>query len=141
MERASRSALKAADFERLLATRARARSEHFVLHHLPRVASLPAGDLSTGASGVPDGHVDEPRRLGVVVPKRLARRAVTRNLFKRLARAQFAGRQADLPLGDWLLRLRQPFEREHYVSAASPALRVAVRGELQRLFTQAAAGR
>lgn len=76
-------------------------------------------------------------RLGLVLPKRQARRAVTRTLMKRQSRAihhQFA---AKLPAGDWVLRLRAPFDVQLFPSAASPALKQAVRQELLGLFAQA----
>lgn len=83
-------------------------------------------DLSTGAPG--------QHWLGCLVPKRQARRAVTRNLMKRQARAAFARHQAALPRGLWLLRLRQPFPVDQFPSAASEALARAVRAELDRLL-------
>lgn len=76
-------------------------------------------------------------RLGLVLPKRLAKRAVTRTLMKGQARAicrQFA---ADLPAGDWVLRLRAPFDVKQFPSAASLALKQVVRLELLSLFAQA----
>lgn len=76
-------------------------------------------------------------RLGLVLPKRLARRAVTRTLMKGQARAicrQFA---VDLPIGDWVLRLRAPFDVKLFPSAASLALKQAVRQELLVLFASA----
>ncbi len=74
--------------------------------------------------------------LGVVVPKRHAKRAVTRSLLKRQMRATFAGFAGQLPAGQWLVRLRQPFSAQQFVSAQSPALRRAVQVELDLLFSQ-----
>jgi ribonuclease P protein component len=68
--------------------------------------------------------------LGLVVPKRHARRAVTRTLLKRQMRAVFARHVARLPDGAWVLRLRAPFDRIQYPSAASARLRAVVRSEL-----------
>lgn len=76
--------------------------------------------------------------LGTVVPKRHARRSVTRNLLKRQMRAAVAGQQAGLLPGLWVIRLRAPFERTEFRSAASSALRRAVAGELSQLMRQAA---
>ena len=73
-------------------------------------------------------------RFALVVPKRHARRAVTRSLIKRQGRAQFAAHAARLAAGDWLLRLRAGFPLPQFPSAASTALRVAVRAELHTLF-------
>jgi ribonuclease P protein component len=44
-------------------------------------------------------------RLGLIIPKRLARRAVLRNVLKRLARESFRQVLADLPAMDVVLRL------------------------------------
>lgn len=82
------------------------------------------------------------RWLGLVLPKRHARRAVTRSLLKRQIRAALAARGAGLPAGLWVVRLRAPFDRAVFPSAASEALRLAARDELARLVSRpAAAGR
>lgn len=47
-------------------------------------------------------------RLGLVFPKRLARRAVLRNLLKRLARESFRAVSGGLPAVDAVLRLVKP---------------------------------
>lgn len=150
-----------ADFERLLGSRPWARSAHFAVHHLPASprVPLPAArqraqaklhtELSTGpAPGFPppvDDLPDSPdlpdlpndHWLGCVVPKRHARRAVTRSLLKRQLRGAFERHAARLPLGLWLLRLRQPFPVASFPSARSEALRLAAHTELDGLFTQA----
>ena len=77
------------------------------------------------------------RWLGLVVPKRHAKRAVTRTLIKRQMRCvmHLAGPQL-LP-GLWVLRLRAPFDKAQFVSAASDTLRAAVRQELAALVAKA----
>jgi ribonuclease P protein component len=72
--------------------------------------------------------------FGCVVPKRHARRAVTRSLLKRQLRSAFERHAAGLPAGLWLVRLRQPFAVAEFPSAASPALASAVRSELDTLL-------
>lgn len=47
-------------------------------------------------------------RLGVVVAKRLAKRANVRNLVKRIVREQFRIRRAALPTVDIVMRLHAP---------------------------------
>jgi ribonuclease P protein component len=47
-------------------------------------------------------------RLGVVVAKKLARRAVQRNLVKRIVREGFRLRRAQLPCLDLVIRLNRP---------------------------------
>ncbi len=75
--------------------------------------------------------------LGALVPKRHARRAVTRNCLKRQMRSAFERHRPRLPAGLWLIRLRSPFAPERYVSARSAALAQAARAELDTLLTRA----
>ena len=141
------------DFERVLARPSRSRSVHFALHHLSADLAPSAwaaaklrtaqAELSTGESqpvhnvvehqppSVPNGCW-----LGMVVPKRHARRAVTRTLLKRQIRAAFAA-TAGIPPGLWVVRLRSPFDRQKFPSAASDALRQAARDELAQLLDRA----
>ena len=79
------------------------------------------------------------RWLGLVVPKRHAKRAVTRTLIKRQMRAVMQAHASHLVSGLWVLRLRAPFDRQAFVSAASDRLRCAVRDELTLLVQRAAA--
>ncbi len=76
--------------------------------------------------------------LGTVVPKRHAKRAVTRTLLKRQVRAAVARHAERLPAGVWVVRLRSPFDRQQFPSAASEALRAAVRAELDTVLQRAA---
>jgi len=139
-----------ADFERVLGSRSRATTPHFAVHHLPAaggggrpsLADPAADNLSTdlektGERPVDDSSDEAEKRLGVVVPKRHARRAVTRSLLRRQIYAA-GGRHAEsLALGLWIVRLRAPFDRDRFVSAASPALRAVARAELDDLFRAA----
>ncbi len=78
------------------------------------------------------------RWLGAVVPKRHARRAVTRSLLKRQIYAAAERHRAGLGQGVWIVRLRAPFERARFASAASAALKLSARGELESLFATVA---
>jgi|ERR1019366_2573629 ribonuclease P protein component len=141
-----------AEFERVLHSASRAKTPHFAVHHLPAPlgASAPARsqppkrELSTmdahrSARAVDDSPPpDRERRLGAVVPKRHARRAVTRSLLKRQIYAAGDRHVASLALGLWIVRLRAPFDRAAFPSAASMALRTAARTELESLFRAAA---
>ncbi|MDZ7592780.1 MAG: ribonuclease P protein component [Rubrivivax sp.] len=143
-----------ADFERVLATRSLKRSTHFALHHLPseplalqtRRARSGQAKLSTGREESSSMSVDDssvpatPSAVwaGGVVPKRHARRAVTRTLLKRQIRVAFERHAATLPGGLWLVRLRLPFAAEEFVSARSACLAATVRTELDRLLAGAA---
>ena len=99
-------------------------------------------DFSAAAVGTPIASPAPPRIprlwLGSVVPKRHARRAVTRTLLKRQIRSVVAAHAASLPAGLWVVRLRAGFDRTTYPSAASNALRVAAREELERLLSRCA---
>ena len=76
--------------------------------------------------------------LGLVVPKRHARRSVTRSLFKRQIRAALGRHAGLLEAGLWVVRLRAPFTKLKYPSAASEALQRAARAELDGRFAGAA---
>ncbi|MDE2081671.1 MAG: ribonuclease P protein component [Burkholderiales bacterium] len=136
-----------ADFERLLAAGSLTRSTHFVLHHVAAVASAVSPsdektggqELSTELGLTPTQSVDiTPDRqwLGALVPKRHARRAVTRSLLKRQIRAAFERHRQHLPAGLWLVRLRSAFAPERFVSASSAALALAARTELDALLAR-----
>jgi len=137
--------VRSIDFERVLSAPTRARTFHFAVHHLQGAPSLPrrrviqglSTELSTGrampaASVVDDGQI----WLGAVVPKRHARRAVTRTLLKRQIRAAVT-RRPELPGGLWVVRLRAPFAPQQFTSAASRALGQAARAELDVLLAEA----
>ncbi len=137
-----------ADFERLLGARPWGRSTHFAVHHVSaspwrelRPPKEPGeAELSTGpAPACPQPVDDLPTAwwLGCVVPKRHARRAVTRSLLKRQVRGAFERHESSLPQGLWLVRLRQPFLVSAFPSARSPALQQAARLELDQLLTRA----
>jgi ribonuclease P protein component len=70
-------------------------------------------------------------RLGVVVAKRFAPRAVTRNTVKRVTRELF--RVAKLPPIDCIVRLSKPVNSKDG-PATTAALKAALRAELARLF-------
>ncbi len=76
--------------------------------------------------------------FGAMVPKRWARRAVTRNLIKRQVYSIAASQATLLPVAAYLVRLRAGFDRLQFRSAASEPLRIAVRQEIEQLFRKAA---
>ena len=138
-----------ADFERVLATPPRSRSAHFAMHHVmdapsraaitakaPLDAKLSTDLAPTGTEAV--DNLSDRHWLGCVIPKRHARRSVSRNLLKRQIRAAMVSHAGGLQPGLWLVRLRSPFGPAQFVSAASAALREAARDELQQLFMRAA---
>lgn len=104
----------AAEFSSVFAARRVLRSEYFVLHYL-EVKSA-------------DGA-----RLGLVVAKKLARRAVLRNLLKRLAREAFRHVHSNLPSCDVVLRLsKSPGKR------LDTELRQALRADVDKLLVRLA---
>ena len=126
--------------------------------HAPVTASL-STELSTGSTesspqGVDDSQlpylpalVETPipagglaRWLGFVVPKRHAKRAVTRTLVKRQIRNVAAACAPQLEPGLWVVRQRSPFDPKQFPSAASDALKEAAREELRALFDRAVRG-
>ncbi len=73
-----------------------------------------------------------------MVPKRWARRAVTRNAIKRQIYNVSARYGDRLPVAAHVVRLRTTFDRQQFISATSEALKLAVRQELEQLFERAA---
>jgi len=144
--------VRSIDFERVLGAATQARSAHFAVHHLSAAPSRPAGpaqgtdpvELSTGDAPKRAISVDDLSRagpskslwFGAVVPKRHASRAVTRSLLKRQIRAAVL-RHGELAAGLWVVRLRAPFERAEFKSAASCALRETARAELDAVLAAA----
>jgi len=140
---------RSVDFERVLRTPPRARSAHFAVHHLsasPQPPTRPAGPkLSTDVAPVRFKPVDDLSEavagiwLGAVVPKRHAKRSVTRVLIKRQIRRSLVAHESQLAAGLWVVRLRAPFDPVAFRSAASDALRQAAATELDAALVQAAA--
>jgi len=95
----------------------------------------PIGLVETSSAA---GGID--RWLGLVVPKRHARRAVTRTLVKRQIRNVAAECASQLEPGLWVVRQRSPFDPKQFPSAASDALKEAARTELRALFERAVRG-
>jgi ribonuclease P protein component len=76
--------------------------------------------------------------MGAMVPKRWAKRAVTRNTIKRQIYSVGAEFESVLAFAAHVVRLRASFDKAQFPSATSDMLKTAVRCELQRLFTLAA---
>lgn len=112
------------DFQAVMAAEVVSRTAHFVLHR--RLVSTP-GAVMTAVS------VAGVSRIGAVLPKRLARRAVTRNTLKRQIYNVMNAFESRLPLGDHVVRLRAPFDRRVFVSATSDQLKQVARAELEQL--------
>jgi ribonuclease P protein component len=113
------------------------RTPHFALHRLNLLVS---GDsVSTGLVRDPSLSLFHPPAvwLGAMVPKRWARRAVTRNTIKRQIYNVSAQFEVQLPCAAHVVRLRSGFDRQQFISATSTLLKQAVRLELVQLFERA----
>lgn len=107
---------KTDEFSSVFALRPRRRSTHFVLY--------------VRANGLAQA------RLGIVVGKKFAPRAMERNLVKRMVRELFRGRQAQFAGRDILLRLQAKFPRADFASRS--AIRRACLAEISGLLDVAA---
>ena len=108
-------------FQAALSAEVIARTPHFVLHRLvhPQLEVRPQSAIL---------------RLGAMVPKRWAKRAVTRNAIKRQIYAVSSLYEKKLPTADFLIRLKRSYETSKYISATSNKLKHHVRQELVELF-------
>ncbi len=116
-----------AQFQAVLAGATVARTAHFALHRC-------ALDSESSAQLFASDDV----WLGAMVPKRWARRAVTRNAIKRQIYSVSALPHAGLPRAAHVVRLKSAFDRKEFVSASSERLKRAVRAELELLLERAA---
>jgi len=78
------------EYSTVLAARRTVRGQRFDLHYFPSTSASP--------------------RLGLIVPKRLAKAASLRNAVKRQAREAFRLSASGLPLLDLVLRLSKPLK-------------------------------
>jgi len=125
-------------FQAALAGGTVSRTPHFALHRL----SLPESGNTAVALQVNPAHppLFHPQAvwLGAMVPKRWARRAVTRNTIKRQIYAISEQFEIRLPCAAHVVRLRSGFDRKQFISATSTLLKQALRLELEQLFERAA---
>ena len=118
-----------AQFQAVLAGATVERTAHFALHR----CSL---DAQPGAAPL---FATQGLWVGAMVPKRWARRAVTRNVIKRQIYCMSAAAEASLPRAAHVVRLRAAFDRQEFRSASSDRLKAAVRAELRLLLERAVA--
>lgn len=107
--------LKTDEFSSVFCLRPWGRSSHFVLH----------GRFTSNEA-----------RLGLVIGKKYAPRAVTRNLIRRVAREAFRVRRAEFYCCDMLLRLYTRIDLKALPSASSSSLKALGRTEIDTLFDQ-----
>ncbi|TDR32517.1 ribonuclease P protein component [Hydromonas duriensis] len=94
----TRKILKADAYASALRMKTCAQTECFALHFCAH---------SPQTSGTKTTSVTEPwSKIGIVVPKKLAKHAIRRNTVKRLTREYFRLHAADLSDGLWVVRLK-----------------------------------
>jgi ribonuclease P protein component len=126
------------------------RTPHFALHRValqpnsePISAPKAAANSQEMASQAGSQDLSKPlfavqdTWLGVIVPKRWAKRAVTRNTIKRQIYAVSTASGCAMPVAAHVVRLRAGFDRAEFISATSDKLKIAIRAELQQLFSGA----
>lgn len=127
-----------AQFQAVMSGSTVSRTAHFALHRMELDAPSPT---PTGP------EAEKPKALfavrdawiGALVPKRWAKRAVTRNAIKRQIYTVSLQLSVPLPQAAHVVRLRTGFDKQQFVSATSPELKCLVRDELQQLFARAQA--
>jgi ribonuclease P protein component len=128
-----------AQFQAVLAGATVSRTTHFALHRtgLDAQPSLPAAP-GPGSAGPKALFAVAQPWVGALIPKRWAKRAVTRNAIKHQIYAVSSDLEPQLAQAAHVVRLRSAFDRAKFPSASSDALKQAVRSELQQLFARAA---
>jgi ribonuclease P protein component len=132
-----------AQFASVMSGQTVSRTPHFALHRVALKAHSESNSASETAQAVSEDGSQTLSKpifavqdtwLGVIVPKRWAKRAVTRNTIKRQIYAVSTASGCVLPVAAHVVRLRAGFDRAEFISATSDKLKIAVRTELQRLF-------
>ncbi len=128
--------LSSKTFEAVLAGKRLARSEHWVWH-----AALGVEPVADALEQIVQAKTQNQNpaqtartRVGVILPKRFAKRSATRNLLRRQVYALALDSQHQWPPGDHVFRLHKPFAKPGFVSAQSDALKFAVRDELHTML-------
>ena len=112
-----------------------ARTAHFALHRASLSQDLPTPQ----ASSAPKLVLFDVQGvwLAAMVPKRWAKRAVTRNTIRRQIYSVSAEFELALCDAAHVIRLRSSFDRTRFPSATSEKLKSTVKQELQQLFAAA----
>ena len=109
-------------FLEVLRTGVTSRSEHFTLYRM---------NVSKDTNSL---KLPNCLKVGIVVPKRLAKKAVTRNAIKRQAYS-VANKFAELfPEEFHVIRLNREFDRKKYLSPSSIDFKLDVCNELKVLY-------
>ena len=111
-------------FQAVLGGPVLAKTTYFSLHQL---------ELDKAVSGITVLFPSCTSWVGAMVPKRWAKRAVTRNAIKRQIYILSVSVTSIASSGAFLVRLRREFSRKEFTSASSASLKEAVRKELLEL--------
>jgi ribonuclease P protein component len=127
-----------AQFDAVLGHRPLANTEHFALHCSDRLDAPLGQGLAQQAnpSTAPFAGLKQ-LAIGAMVPKKWARRAVTRNLIRRQIYSLAEHHLPAQPAQAYVVRLRRTFSTNQFVAASSTTLRQAVREQLLALLAQA----
>lgn len=109
-------------FQEVLREGIRSRSEHFTLH---RLKAQIASNLDTNAVNL---------QIGVVVPKRFAKKAVRRNAIKRQVYALVQTLALKYLNEVHVIRLNKEYDKSKYLSPTSTNFKIDVQKELQSLY-------
>jgi len=120
-----------AQFQQLMKAPPVARSKHFVVHRETLRAQ------AAESINPVDAQMNTVKGLclAALLPKRWAKRAVTRNALRRQIYAAFAQQQAQLKPVPHLVRLRSAMSPDLFTSASSDPMKKAVRQEIDELLT------
>ena len=125
-------------FQAVLAGQRLSATAHFSLHRSALEGALPHLPAAS-ASNQPEHPLGAENGvwIGAMVPKRWAKRAVTRNSIKRQIYNVSSEYESALSSAAHVVRLRSTFDRVTFRSASSSTLKQVVRKELTQLFAAA----
>ena len=144
-----------AQFDAVLGHRALASTEHFALHCSDRLdssleaahkpAHKPAHEAADqearpDPARTPVAGLKQPA-IGAMVPKKWARKAVTRNLIRRQIYSLAEHQLPNRPALAYVVRLRRSFSAQRFLAASSVPLKNEVRAQLVLLLAQAQIGK
>jgi ribonuclease P protein component len=118
-----------AQYQAVLSGKLIAKTHHFALHCCE---VIPSGTSTLRVK--PALFPVRDAWLGAMVPKRWAKRAVTRNAIKRQIYGVASELEQHFPLAAFVVRLRCEFSRREFVSADSRPLKHAVHLEIRQLL-------
>ncbi|MGL4667791.1 MAG: ribonuclease P protein component [Saezia sp.] len=122
------------EFDDVLNKNTQIKGSYFVLHY--HIESLSTRTSHESCPFV-DKSLSGVMKSGLIIPKRLAKRSVTRSLIKRQCRAKLVSCKGNLPEGAWIIRLKRPIDSTQWKSSSSLELKTLIRFELQSLFSKA----